>query len=193
MHLGQYQQAWAHEQIGFDLSREIGYRRGVAIALGVLGSVASAVEAHTEARQRLKEAVAIYRELGQQDAVGWTLASLGIAERGLGHFPQAQQYLCQALQTAAKIGAFVPLTTALPGSVLLLADQGKEEQAVELYALAASRFPAVANSRWFEDVVGRHIAAVAATLSPEVVAAAQRRGQARDLWATVEELLDELG
>jgi hypothetical protein len=63
---------------------------------------------------------------------------------------------------------------------------------VELYALA-SRYPLVANSRWFEDVAGRHIAAVAASLPPDVVAAAQARGRARDLEATVTELLVELG
>jgi hypothetical protein len=49
----------------------------------------------------------------------------------------------------------------------------------------------VANSRWFEDVAGRHIAAAAAPLPPDVVAAAQERGRARDLDATVAELLVE--
>jgi hypothetical protein len=32
----------------------------------------------------------------------------------------------------------------------------------------ASRYPFVANSRWFEDVAGKHIAATAETLPPEV-------------------------
>jgi hypothetical protein len=63
---------------------------------------------------------------------------------------------------------------------------------VQFYALA-SRYPLVANSCLSEDVAGRHIAAVAATLPPDVVAAAQERGRARDLEATVEELLVELG
>lgn len=45
----------------------------------------------------------------------------------------------------------------------------------------------------FEDVFGRHIAAVGATLPPEVVTAAQACGRARDLDATVAEPLDELG
>jgi hypothetical protein len=63
---------------------------------------------------------------------------------------------------------------------------------VELYALA-SRYPVVANSQWYEDVAGKQIAAVAATLPPDVVAAAQERGRARDLEATVAELLAELG
>jgi len=79
---------------------------------------------------------------------------------------------------------------------LLLADAGKSarsenERAVELHVLEA-RYPFVANSRWFEDVAGKHITAVAATLPPEVVATAQERGRARDLDATVAELLVEL-
>jgi hypothetical protein len=74
---------------------------------------------------------------------------------------------------------------------LLLADRGQAERAVELYALA-SRYPIVANSRWFEDVAGRHLAAVAAALPAEVCQAAQARGWARDLWATARELLAEL-
>jgi hypothetical protein len=83
------------------------------------------------------------------------------------------------------------LATPLPAIALLLADQGEKERALELYALA-SRAPYVANSRWFEDIAGRYIAAVAASLPPEVVAAAQGRGRARDLDATAEELLAEL-
>ena len=63
---------------------------------------------------------------------------------------------------------------------------GRKKWAIKLYALA-SRYPYVANSRWFEDVVGRQIAAVAETLPPEVVVAAQERGKARDLEATMAE------
>ena len=97
---------------------------------------------------------------------------------------------------AKEAGIFIPVIHALPGMALLLADAGKyarseKERAIELYALA-SRFPFVANSRWFEDVAGKRIAAVAATLPPDVVAAAQERGRARELDATVAELLVEL-
>ena len=83
------------------------------------------------------------------------------------------------------------LIDALPVLALLLADQGAPERAVDLYALA-SRHPYVANSRWFEEVIGRHIADAAATLPSDVVTAAQERGQARDLWATAKELLANL-
>jgi hypothetical protein len=86
---------------------------------------------------------------------------------------------------------FLPLVGTLPGISLLLADQGEKERAVELYALARTH-PMVANAQWFEDIAGQHIAAVAATLPPQVVAAAEARGQARDLWETAAELLAEL-
>jgi hypothetical protein len=79
----------------------------------------------------------------------------------------------------------------LPAIALLLTDQGETEQAAELYALA-SRHPYVANSVWFQDVAGKHIAAAAESLPPEVVAAAQERGRARDIWQTARELLAEL-
>jgi hypothetical protein len=55
-----------------------------------------------------------------------------------------------------------------------------------------ARYPDVADLHWFEDVAGREIAAAAEALPPEVAAAAQERGRARDLWATAEELLEEL-
>jgi hypothetical protein len=60
-----------------------------------------------------------------------------------------------------------------------------------LYALA-SRYPYVANSRWFEDVAGREIASVAETLPPRAIAAAWEQVRKRSLWTTVEELLAEL-
>lgn len=78
----------------------------------------------------------------------------------------------------------------ISGIALLLADSGEPERTVELYALA-TRYPFVAKSRWFEDVFGHRIDAVAATLPPEVVEAARERGRARDLKVMVQELLAE--
>jgi hypothetical protein len=48
-----------------------------------------------------------------------------------------------------------------------------------------------ASSCWFEDVIGRYIAVTSAALPPEAVQAAREGGQARDLEATVTELLEE--
>jgi hypothetical protein len=83
-----------------------------------------------------------------------------------------------------------PMSVLLGAIVLYLVDRSEVEQAVQLYALALCD-PFVANSQWYEDVAGKPIAAAAATLPPEVVAAAQERGRARDLEATAKELLEE--
>ena len=157
----------------------------------MLGMVALAQEAYAEAHKLLRESISLLREVGHRENLDCALAAQGYAARGLGQLPQAGQHLYEALQTAAEIQVFIPLRGVLHPIALLLADQGEKERAVELYTFA-SRYPFVANSRWFEDVAGRHIAAIAATLPPELVAAAQERGRARDLDATVAELLTEL-
>ena len=123
--------------------------------------------------------------------MGWALADLAVAVYRLGDLGRARRYLYEALRISTESPRFLlPLWASPPAIALLLADQGEVERAVELYALA-SRFSLV-QSRWFEDVFGGHIAAAAATLPPDVIAAAQERGRARDLEATVAELLVEL-
>ncbi len=82
-------------------------------------------------------------------------------------------------------------TSALTNLRHVLAQHGQPERAVEVYALA-SQHPQIAASRWWADVAGRHVAAAAMTLTPEVLAAARKRGQARELQATLQELSAEL-
>jgi hypothetical protein len=127
----------------------------------------------------------------EMHGMGQALGILGYVALRLDNRDQAQHYIHKNLQIAVATKMFLPLMTALTGMALLLADQGDIERAIEIYALALQNGH-VANSRWYEDVAGRYIATVANTLSPEVVAAAQARGRARDLWATAKELLVEL-
>ena len=94
-------------------------------------------------------------------------------------------------EIAQEFGAALPQLCALPAMALLLAGQGDCERAVELYALAL-RYPLVAKSHWLADVVGKQITAAANTLPAERVGLLQERGRARDLEATVAELMAEL-
>jgi len=191
MHLGRYEQAHALAQRGLDISRETGFGRGCGFSLILLGELALVSKDYAAARSSLRESVALYREIGQREKLSRAYADLGRAALGLGDTHQAQRHLRQALQTATQIQAFLPTILALVVTALLLAERGERERAVELYALA-SRYLYVANSRWFEDMVGKQIEAIAATLPPEVVVAAQARGRARDPGATAAELLAEL-
>jgi len=211
MYAGEYARARIQAETALALAKRTRYRWGIARSLSLLSGVTlaeaesrlgagttppvqhagAAREAYAEARRLAQESAAFYREVGMRHRFGLPLAVLGVAARGLGDVAQAQHHLCEALRVAGDIGDFWPLMLALPAAALLLADRGEQERAVELYALA-SRYPFVANSQWFEDVFGRHIAAVAAALPPEVVAMAQERGRARDLDATVAELLERI-
>jgi hypothetical protein len=113
-----------------------------------------------------------------------------VAARNLGQLDLSKQHRDEALRTFIKTRAVLSVGRVMGMTALLLADAGETERAVEVYALAL-RHATVENSRWLDDVFGRHIAAVAATLPADVVATAQERGRARDLDVTVAELLTE--
>jgi len=192
MHLGKYEQARAQGQRDLCLAREIDNLWGIGHSFALLGRVALAEEAYPEARRLLQESTTVYRTIGERDEWVKAFVFQGVAARGLGQPSESGQYLLESLQAAVETRAFGSLIQVLPLITLLLADQGDEEWAVELYALALCQ-PAVANSRWFQDVAGRHMTAVADTLPPDIVMAAKERGEARDVQATVAELLVELG
>jgi tetratricopeptide (TPR) repeat protein len=191
LHLGEYDGARSAAQTTSDDSRESGDIRGVGVSLEILGRAALAEERNNEARQLLKKSVTAHRAAGQPQWLAEALASLGLSVCVLGEFTAARAHLSEALLTGTETRDLWAIVETLPAFAHILVDEGKIERAVELYALA-SRYPYVANSQWFEDVVGKHIAAVSATLSPGVVSAEQQRGRARDLWETAEQLLEEL-
>jgi len=190
LHHGEYEQARAHAEECIVLAREAGYQWGVGFSLWHLGCADLATEAYVKDRQLLQESVAVFRALEQRDDLAWPLSVLGISALRLNQPLLAEQCLSEALQITVKIGGIFSLMHTLPAAALFAADRSNAERAVELYALA-SRFPYVAGSRWFEDVFGRRIAGGAGTLPPDVVAAAQARGRARDSGATAAELLEE--
>ena len=209
--MGQWDRASISAQVSLALARKNEFAQGIGMSLRLLSCLAlaegergldagvpprlseasEARQAITEAQRLAREGAAILRDLRDRTVLASALAGLGAAERTLGNLDRARQHLCEALRTLADTGAFDATLDTLPATALLLADSGEHEQAVEIYALAY-RYPFVANSRWFGLVFGRHIEAVAATLPPEVAEAARERGRARDLKATVKELLVEL-
>jgi DNA-binding SARP family transcriptional activator/predicted ATPase len=189
--LGRYEGARAQGEMALALSRETGCPRGTATACRLLGLVALTKEAYAEAHGWLERGATLLQEIGFALDLALTLGLLAHAARGMGDIAGARGHLHEALRLVAETRQFMSSLFALPAAALLLADAGEVERAVELYALA-SRYGLVGNSQFFEDIAGRQIAAAAAELPAEVVAAAQARGRARDLEATVMELLEEL-
>jgi predicted ATPase/DNA-binding SARP family transcriptional activator len=195
MHLGHYDRARAQTMACLARFRETGYRWGIERCCCYLALVVLATGAYGEAQQWLEESVGLCQEIGQRGHLGQALALLALIARGSGDLPQARQHLYEALRVAAPVHdyeTFMFRIIVVSTMALLLADEGQLERAVELYAVA-SRYPLVANSRLVEDLVGQQIAAIAAQLLPDSVAAAQARGRARDLAAAVADLVAELG
>ena len=190
-HLGWSRAARSHGQRGSALSQKTANRWALGYSRYLMGLVAVAEEAYAEALASLLAGADAFREVENQENLGRALAVSGYAARGLGQRLQAQRCLVEALEIAIGIGAYFPLAYALPVVAVLHSDVGEAERAVELYALA-THHPFVANSRWFQDVAGREIGAVAAGLPPEVVKGAQVRGRAADRWQTAAALLKTL-
>jgi predicted ATPase/DNA-binding SARP family transcriptional activator len=187
---GQYEEGFRLVQQGLDLAREADDQWGIGYGLVTLGRVSLAQGAYDQARDLLQESTVRFAKTSYS-GLGCAHANLGCAMHMLGDPERARQHVWRGLQIAAETYDIPCLTSIIPAAALLMAGQGRVERAVELYALA-SRWALVANSRWFQNVYGRHVDAAAATLPPEVIAAARERGRARDLRATVDELLDEM-
>jgi tetratricopeptide (TPR) repeat protein len=193
-HLGRYRDARVGLQSSLRLAREIGYSLAIRQGLLFLGFLSLAEGVHAEARGYFQEFFAVAQTSDLRRYIGKDVAGLGLglAEWGEGKLDQVRARFSAELLSAVAHRSSWWRFYVVPAIALLLADEGQAERAVELYGLAC-HYPHVGNSQWFEDVVGVHIAAVADTLPPEVVTAAQERGRARDLDATMEELLEELG
>ena len=97
----------------------------------------------------------------------------------------------ELLQISAQTQRQLAYLEVFPAFALLQLTEGKVERAIEYYAYATSH-PFVAKSKWFHDVIGRHIEVAAETLPPEVVAAAQERGRNLDPDKLIKELLIEM-
>jgi tetratricopeptide (TPR) repeat protein len=194
-YVGRYDKARVQVESTLAMARDKDYRRLTANCQETLACVMLGEEQHGEAQQLLLKCVTARRaERLDEDQVAGSLALLGRAVYGLGNRAEAQGYLLEALEMVIELGAFVSLMRLMPIIPVLLADEEDDalkERAVELYALAESQ-PFVANSQLFKDIAGKHIAAAAATLAPEVVEAARSRGRTLDWRDTAATLLDEL-
>jgi predicted ATPase len=189
---GDYKEAERYHRESLAIAREIGDRLGVAGSLDNLSLVAYDLGDYPKAKRLCQEGLAIRSEFGHQWSIAVSLQNLGSISVAQADYHAAEVCFQEALGIFSQEQTPFDSLPSLVGLAALLARQGRTEWALELTALA-SRYPSVANSRWFESIVRQHINAATADLPPDVVAAAQARGRARDLDATVAGLLVELG
>jgi tetratricopeptide (TPR) repeat protein len=188
--IGDYEKAYSMVKDCLEYCIEEDYKRRGAECYIHLGMNSIVQDQYAEAQTWLERSDSLFQEFGVSENCE-ILTYLGYAAQGLGHIQEARIRFKRVLQLAINQHLWDSMYQLLPGLALFFADKGKFEYSIELYTLAQKN-PYVANSQWFEDVAGKHIAKAAESLPPEVVEAAKERGRARDLWETAEELLLEL-
>jgi tetratricopeptide (TPR) repeat protein len=188
LHHGRYERARTRADESIALASQIGFRWVWGSALWYRGCAALAAEAHDEAEQSLQEGIAVLSKLLQWDEVAAAGATQAVVALRRGRLTLAKQCLCESVRAVVEVGGFYSPMPTLSAMALYEAHRGREERAVELYALARCS-PFVANSRWYEDVFGQPIAAIGAALPQAVTAAAQERGRSLDLAVVMAEQL----
>lgn len=167
--------------------REIGYPMGVAVALNNWGVACHMLGEYAQARSLLEECLALCRELGHRHIAAHALASLGGVAGALGEQREAWQHTVEALRTAREIGSLSATLFGLVSAAALLARQEENERAAELAELV---FHHPATNRETRDRAGQLLAGLEAQLPQAALAAAQERGQTRDLAAAAGVVLE---
>ena len=168
---------------------EIGDRWGMADELGDLGEGCNMLGRYAEAAEYAQRSLdlQVKRSRGIAD---WEFRVRGVAALGLGDFQAAAENFRQALQI--NLGAWRPARAlhVLASVAALLAAKGERVRALELLALV---FHDHRTWQWAKDSYAPLLAELQAALPVNTVDAAENRGRARDLEATIAEVLVELG
>jgi len=176
---------------------ETTYTANEARANHWLAYTALAHKEYTQAHILSRQSITAYEACGLTSLAGIGYGLLAIAARGLGERDQLVQYYEKGLIIQMEGGQIGPLGIWLyaPFTAVLLADSGFLEEAIAAYAFGTIH-PMVANSVWFDDVIGEEIRTASAHLPSEIVLGAQQRGQESDPWQmgnTLLELVRKIG
>ena len=192
LHKGDYSRAKDQIKVTMDLAQTYGFELEYTGAISALGYIAMAEGNAQKALEYLEQSVSRHREMKYINEVGLALAALAVVHRYRQDNVQAWECVNETLRIAGNHHTILPLYAGLPAAALLLVDLGDVEEAVEIYAVAMCN-PGIRNSRWIQELIGRDISAVESSLPPEVVQAAQKRGQARDIFSAAKDILDQYG
>lgn len=130
---GDYDKANEYHQSALEIFRDVGYRRGEAVALAAIGTLQIIRLQWDEALEYLRAAVAINRELDNDQGVATQLSRIGVVFKNKGELDQALKYYFQALEINSKIGYRQGEGTALGNIGEIYQDKGKLVLAMNHY------------------------------------------------------------
>jgi tetratricopeptide (TPR) repeat protein len=180
---GDHAQAEEYYQQSIAIAREIGLHVMVGVCLTGLGLLAEARGNYAEAERLIQDGQVLEPTRSRDLFLGWVAL-------GAGDFRAAERYFYGVLELAVKAQWVRAVLHALTGLAHLLARAGEPERALELLALILDH---PASHQEFASRAARLEAELRVELPPDVVEAALERGRARELDATVAELLSKSG
>jgi predicted ATPase/tetratricopeptide (TPR) repeat protein/DNA-binding XRE family transcriptional regulator len=189
--LGDKEEGHDYWQKAYTLAQEMGL---LSLALEIewnLGGMKLLEQSYEEAIVIYEAALEKSKPVESKRVEGWLLSDLAYAEHRAGKLNLARRHSWQALRIAADIRHFVVCQFALNMIIVMLADEGPIERAIELESLVRSRHP-LFDQGWYQRQLRKPFDERIVTLPGEVVAAARERGRQLDYWQTVASLLTEL-
>ena len=192
---GDYAAAQSFFEKGLILFREAKDKVGVAYALGNLGDSLYKQGNYEEAKTFYEESLELHQKIGGKSAVASMLSGLGHVSLHQNHWQQAQALFAESLALHWELGDKEGIAACLAGLAGVAERERQPERVARLLGAAEAlleasdiRLPTIIQAEY-----DRIVAAVRAQLDEAAFAAAWAEGRARDLEATVAELLVELG
>jgi predicted ATPase/DNA-binding SARP family transcriptional activator len=189
--VGEYVEATQLAEAALAARSEVGNKRGIAYSLYLLGDLAWRMGNFADALRYSQESAALFSEIGLVHGLDFALNNLGNIACTSGNLDEARRQFAQILQPKIVSNSlleddFVPW--ALVGMAEVLHQEGQPEKAIELIEQVL-RHP----NAWQEakDRAAKLFAELQVILPPEMIVAAQARGQSQPLAATVAALLVE--
>jgi len=189
---GRYAEARSLYEQGLALSRELGAQWWILYCLRKLGDLALTAGTYQEARAHYQAYLEESQARGHPIETRYALCGLGDVALATGAPRRAASLYWRAAQEAIEGWVFSGIERIMLSVAKLSAHSGEPVRAAELLALAYQIVATHAPYHW-ETVGlagGRELEQqLQSQLTPEVYAAAQQRGRARDMAETLHELL----
>jgi DNA-binding SARP family transcriptional activator/predicted ATPase len=192
---GRYAEAMSLCKESLTLFRGLDVRHWVLEILRQSGNVALTAGDYGEARAHYLEDLDKAQLWGSRTETQYALCGLGDIAMATGAPHKAAELYRRAVQEAIEGWGFSGTERIMLSAAKLSAQRGQRARAAELLALAYHIVAMYAPYSWEQVGLagGRELEGVLQeALSPEVYAAAQERGRARDMKETLRELLAEL-
>jgi tetratricopeptide (TPR) repeat protein len=192
LHLGRMAESQVHIEKALVLVQRSGDAFYHGWALSIAGAASIFLQEYAQAEKQFQESMELYVRSGQSSrshSECWT--NLAIVAIWRNDLPQARDCLCNALRPL-KRGCYPPsLLFALEATAFYLSRQAALIEAAEVDALIG-RYAFLKPSIWVDVVMRDPVHLASASLPPAIVASAQARGRAFDLWTTAVGLLEQL-